>query len=171
MAKLKPGRIYRIPKKRLYTRREYISSLPNPKITIFDMGDAAGRDRFEYAVSLYAKELAQITHNALEAGRVAANRYIAKRAGRSGFYMKFRIYPHVVLRENKMATGAGADRVSDGMRRAFGKPVGLAAVVKKGQKIITIYTTEGHIENAKEALRRAAMKFPMPCGVLVEKVK
>ncbi|WP_456474424.1 50S ribosomal protein L16 [Candidatus Pyrohabitans sp.] len=171
MAKLKPGKIYRIPKKRLYTRREYMDGTPNPKITIFDMGDVSNPERFEYQLSLYAKEPGQITHNALEASRIAANRYITKRAGRSGFYMKFRVYPHVVLRENKMATGAGADRVSDGMRRAFGKPVGLAALVKEGQKVITLRTTENYVEDAKEALRRAAMKLPMPCGIAVEKLK
>ncbi|WP_457554627.1 50S ribosomal protein L16 [Candidatus Pyrohabitans sp.] len=169
MAKLKPGKIYRIPKKRLYTRKEYIDSIPNPKITIFDMGDVSNPERFEVQLSLIAKETAQVTHNALEASRIAANRYITKRAGKSGFYMKFRVYPHVVLRENKMATGAGADRVSDGMRRAFGKPVGLAAVVREGQRIITLRTSPNHFSDAREALRRAAMKLPMPCGIVVEK--
>ncbi len=171
MAKMKPGRVYRIPKNRLYTRREYIDGIPNPKITIFDMGDLSNPDRFEISVSLYPKEDVQITHNALEAARVAANRYITKIAGRTGYYMKFRVYPHVVLRENKMATGAGADRVSDGMRKAFGKPVGLAAVVKKGQPIITIKVNRQHFAAAKEALRRAGMKIPCSFGISIDKGK
>ena len=33
-----------------------------------------------------------------------------------------------------MATGAGADRVQDGMRKAFGKPVSSVALVNANQK-------------------------------------
>jgi len=169
MAKTKPGKIYRIPKKRLFTRKEYMDGVPNPKITIFDMGDVSNPDRFEISLSLYPKEDVQITHNALEAARIAANRYITKVTGRTGFYMKFRVFPHVVLRENKQATGAGADRVSDGMRRAFGKNVGLAALVKKNQKIVTLSVNRNHYQAAREALRRAGMKIPSPFGISIDK--
>ncbi len=144
---------------------------PAPKITIFDMGDVKNPDRFALELSLYAKESGQITHNALEASRIAANRYLVNRAGRYGFYMKARLFPHEILRENKQATGAGADRVSDGMRRAFGKPVSLAAKVQKGQKIITVKVDPQHFQTAKDALKRAAAKLPMPCGISIDKGK
>jgi large subunit ribosomal protein L10e len=165
----RPARVYRIPKNRLYTRKEYMDGTPQPKITIFDMGALDSWDKFQVQVSLVAKETAQITHNALEASRIAANKYLHKMAGRNNYYMKFRLYPHIVLRENKQATGAGADRVSEGMRRAFGKPIGLAAKAKKGQPIITVRINPQHFQVAKEALRRAAAKLPMPCRVVVEK--
>jgi large subunit ribosomal protein L10e len=168
---LKPAKIYRTPKKRLYTRKEYMDGTPASKITIFDMGALDAWDKFPVEVSVIAKETAQITHNALEASRIAANRYMQKRAGRANYYLKFRVYPHVVLRENKQATGAGADRVSEGMRRAFGKAVSLGARVDKGQKIISVRTTPNHYFTAREALRRAAAKMPMPCGILVDRGK
>ena len=51
----------------------------------------------------------------------------------SGICFESHTYPHHVLRENKQATGAGADRVSQGMRCAFGKNVGTAARVKRAK--------------------------------------
>lgn len=68
-----------------------------------------------------------------------------------------------------MAVGAGADRVQDGMRKAFGKPVSLEAIVKKNQKVATIRTNKRNFKDAKEALRRAAMKLPAPCKIVVDK--
>ena len=44
-------------------------------------------------------------------------------------------YPHQILRENKQATGAGADRVSQGMRLSFGKNVGTAAEFKGDRQL------------------------------------
>ena len=68
-----------------------------------------------------------------------------------------------MLRENKQATGAGADRVSQGMRCAFGKTVGTAARLKRNQTILSIQTTPEFYLVAKDALRKASMKFPSPC--------
>ncbi|MFQ5815546.1 MAG: 50S ribosomal protein L16 [Candidatus Hydrothermarchaeaceae archaeon] len=168
MAK-KPGSIYRSPKNRSYTRKEYMGGIPISKITIFDMGDVANSSRFPVELSLRAKEHGQMTHNAMEAARIAANRYLSHSVGRSGFHLKFKLYPHEVLRENKQATGAGADRVSDGMRRAFGKAVSLGAKANKGQEIITVRVNPQHYSVAKDALRRAASKLPMPYSITIEK--
>jgi large subunit ribosomal protein L10e len=85
--------------------------------------------------------------------------------------MKIRCYPHNVLRENKLATGAGADRVSSGMRAAFGKAVGTAARVHPGQAIITLKVPLSAVPAAKEALWSASLKLPTPCYVVVEKGK
>ncbi|ADP76929.1 LSU ribosomal protein L10AE [Methanothermus fervidus DSM 2088] len=152
---------------RPYTRKEYIKRIPAPKIRQFDMGDPNGD--FELSLSLVVKRPAQISHNALEAARVAANRYIQRKAGRTGYHLKIRVYPHHIVRENPMAVGAGADRVQDGMRKAFGKPVSLEAIVKKNQKVATIRTNKRNFKDAKEALRRAAMKLPAPCKIVVDK--
>ena len=40
---------------------------------------------------------------ALESARVTANRYIQTHAGRDGYHLKIRTYPHHVLRHNKIA--------------------------------------------------------------------
>ena len=61
------------------------------------------------------------------------------------------------------ATGAGADRVSQGMRCAFGKNVGTAARVKRGQRFISIKCHPKDYLVAKDALRKAGMKVPSSC--------
>ncbi|ADC65084.1 ribosomal protein L10.e [Ferroglobus placidus DSM 10642] len=162
----KPARMWR-RLERPYTRKEYIDGVPGPRIRQFDMGNKTAS--FPVMVTLVAEEAVQIRDIALEAARVAANKYITKMAGSSNYYLKVRIYPHHVLREHKMAVGAGADRISQGMRKAFGKPVGLAAQVEPGTKIMSIWTKPEFFEAAKEALKRASQKLPTPTRIVVEK--
>jgi hypothetical protein len=38
-------------------------------------------------------------HTALEAARITANRHLVADAGKMGFYMKLRVYPHELLRK------------------------------------------------------------------------
>ena len=162
----KPARMWR-RLERPYTRTEYIDGAPGTRVRMFDMGNKSAD--FPVMVTLVAKEAVQIRENALEAARVVANKYVSRRAGASNYKLKLRIYPHHILREHKMAVGAGADRISQGMRAAFGKPVGRAARVKHGTKIMSVWVKPEHFEIAKEALRRAAMKMPTPTKIVVEK--
>jgi large subunit ribosomal protein L10e len=152
---------------RAYSRREYIRKIPNNRIVQYDMGNLS--EDFPVRVSLAVKKPAQIRHNALEAARIASNRYMQRSAGRLGYHLKLRVYPHQIVRENPMATGAGADRVQSGMRNAFGKPISVEAIVKKNQRIITIDCNAKNFEEAKVALKRAGMKMPVPCKIVVDK--
>ncbi len=165
----KPGRMYRNITQRSYTRREYMGGIPGSKIVTFDMGNP--REEFPVKLSLIAKEACQIRHNALEAARIAANKVLLSSVGQTNYYLKIRVYPHEVLRENKQATGAGADRVSQGMRQAFGKAVGTAARVKAGQKIMTLSVNPTHFQQAKKSLMSAGYKLPTPVRIEVEKGK
>ncbi|MDK2789868.1 MAG: large subunit ribosomal protein L10e [Methanothermococcus sp.] len=164
---LRPGRCYRSTDKQAYTRKEYVRGVPQPKVVHYIMGNLSYD--FPVEVHLVSKNDVQIRHNALESARIAGNKYILSKCGRTGYKFQIRVYPHQILRENKMAAGAGADRISDGMRLAFGKPVGTAARVKKGQKIITIYVNPDKVQDAKEALRRSAMKLPTACKIEIGK--
>jgi large subunit ribosomal protein L10e len=168
MAK-KPGKIYRAINKRSFTRKEYLGGIPGSLIVSYDMGNSKGD--FEVQVSLAVKEDVQITHNALEAARITTNRYLSKMLGNVGYYFKIRVHPHQILRENKMASGAGADRISQGMSLSFGKSVSRAARVKKGQRVFTIHTSKSGFPVAKDALRRARMKIPCGSTIIVEKGK
>lgn len=150
-----------------YVRREYMGGVLGSQITIFDMGNLSRE--FPVSLALVAKEACQIRHNALEAARIFANRYLVKEVGRKNFYLKIRVYPHHVLRENKLAVGAGADRVSSGMRHAFGRAVGTTARVKSGQKVISVGVEEQNVEYAKDALKRASYKLPTPCRIAIDK--
>ena len=148
-------------------RVNYVRGVPKPKIHTFQVGDS--KTEFAFEVRLIADEAVQITHRALEASRIAATKTLGTAAGAS-FFMKVFPYPHHVLRENPMATGAGADRFQEGMSRAFGKPIGTEARVRVGKKIIEIKVNEDRIDLAKEALRRAKMKLPCLTSTIVEKV-
>ena len=160
--------MYRRIRGQAYTRRKYMGGVPGNRIVQFDIGDA--RTKFPIAVHLVAEEKCQIRHIALEAARISANRHIAKLAG-TGYHLKIRVYPHNVLRENKIAVGAGADRISQGMRGAFGSPVGTAARIKIGQRVMTIETTDANLLHAKEALRKGGSKLPTPWHIEIETAK
>lgn len=162
----KPAKMYRNLAKKAYTRREYMGGVPGSLITHYDMGDRTGD--FPVELSLVAEEACQIRHTALEAARISINRQLVLRVGRANYYLKLRTYPHHVLRENKQATGAGADRVSEGMRRSFGKAVGTAARVQPGQKIFSVWVNPQHVEKAKIALQRGVYKLPTPARIVEE---
>ncbi len=156
----KPGKMYRNISKKAYTRREYMGGIPGSKIVQFDMGNLS--QEFPVEMNLIVKESCQIRHTALEAARISINRRLLKEVGRMNFHLKLRVFPHHVLRENKQATGAGADRVSEGMRLAFGKAVGTAARVASGQIIFTTFTTPQYIDKVKVALKSGGHKLPSP---------
>ena len=159
---------YRAVKGQSYTRKEFVKGFPPPKINKFTMGDT--KAKFEYEARLIALEKAQIRHNALEAARIATNRVLMDKLV-NNYLMRVLPYPHTILRENKMIFGAHADRLQDGMRRSFGKPIGTAARVKPNQAIITINVNTDGVETAKEALKRGSVKLPIPCRITIEKMQ
>jgi large subunit ribosomal protein L10e len=59
-----------------------------------------------------------------------------------------------------MATGAGADRFSEGMRRSFGKPIGQAARVRAKQNIFMIRVPANSELIVKKAFSRTSKKLP-----------
>lgn len=158
--------MYRKITQQAYTRREYIGGVPGLRITQFELGNK--NEDFEAVIHLVAQERCQIRHTALESSRIAANRVLVRNCGALGYHLKVRVYPHHVLRHNKQAAGAGADRISSGMRQSFGKPVSTAARVEAGQPIFTVRTQWGFLDDVKEAFRRAKMKLPTPCSIEIE---
>jgi len=143
-------------------RRSYAKGVPGIRIHQFEVGNRLEKDKFELEMSLISKDHVQIKHNALEAARIAVVKTMSK--GGADYFLKVRVYPHHILRENPMATGAGADRFQEGMRRSYGKPIARAARVKRGQKVLSVRVNRVKVDVAKNALRKASMKFPMKCG-------
>jgi len=139
-----------------YVRREYIAGKPQLKIARFSSGSSG--NNYDYKIELIATEKLQVRHNALEAARLAANKRMAQ-AGDTSFFSMLRVYPHVLLRENKMIATAGADRLQEGMRRAFGKSTGLAARIRPNQVIFEAYITAPNLDLAQDAFRMAASKL------------
>jgi large subunit ribosomal protein L10e len=158
------GANYRAGKGQVFTRKEYIKGKPQIKIAKFQGGKKA---IYEYCVQLLSNEKIQIRHMAIESCRLAANKTLEKTTGEQGYYSKLRIYPHNLLRENKQIATAGADRISEGMRRAWGKAVSLGARVRQGQCIMELYVNAPHVEAAKKALKGASVKLPATPTIIV----
>ena len=162
MAKIRKGVAYR-KLERPYTRKSkykslsYVRSIPTSKVVRYDMGDLV--KKFPHRVSLLSKADIQIRHNAIESARVACVRILEAKLGKGGFRFQIRMYPHHILRENPLAAGAGADRMSTGMQRSFGKCIGVAAQVHKGKDILVIDVEKQNLDVAKAALKSAGHKF------------
>ncbi len=163
MVKLRKFSAYRILK-RPYTRiskykkKSFIKTTPNVKVVRFKTGNL--KKKFPYSLHLVSKQELQIRDNALESARQTANRVLELTLGTGGYFMQLRPYPHHILRENPLAAGAGADRFSTGMQKSFGKPVGSAAIIKKGQKVVSVSVNKQQLELAKKALTRFKKKVP-----------
>jgi large subunit ribosomal protein L10e len=162
------GKNYRIPSGMPLTSKVFAPGAPNPKIARFSTGQAS--PDYDYMLQLVSTEKVQIRHNALEAARVAANKKLAP-IGETAYFLKVKVYPHVILRENKMIATAGADRLQEGMRKAWGKPIGLAARVTPKDVILELSVKKENLQKAREALRNAASKLPMPTEVKVVELR
>jgi large subunit ribosomal protein L10e len=140
-----------------------------PKVVKWVMGNP--KVEADVELRLVALEKAQIRHNALEAARVMVHKNLSSAIGESNYVFIIKRYPHHVLREHKFMAFAGADRLQEGMRHAFGKPVGLAARVYPGYDILVVRTKKQYAEKAKEILKIAASKMPIPCRIEIKELK
>mmetsp|Transcript_48643 Transcript_48643/g.122403 ORF Transcript_48643/g.122403 Transcript_48643/m.122403 type:complete len:210 (+) Transcript_48643:142-771(+) len=157
----RPARCYRVCKGKPYVKSRFCRGVPDAKIKIYDLGrKKAHVDDFPLCIHLISLEKEQLSSEALEAARIACNKYITKKGGKESFHLRIRVHPWHVLRINKMLSCAGADRLQTGMRNAFGKPNGLVARVDIGQILLSVRSRHNVKPHVLEALRRAKYKFP-----------
>ena len=171
---LRPGHCYRnlgLRHDRAYTRvaitvprKNFIGATPGLRTRQFNMGNPT--KKYTHLVNLIMEESCQIRDNAIESARLIINRFMIKRIGKDDYFMRIRLYPHQILRENKQAQGAHADRIQKGMSHPFGRPIGRAIRVHAGGVLLSVLVNKDHIELAKEGLLRA--KARMPCTVHVK---
>jgi large subunit ribosomal protein L10e len=159
------ARNFRNPDRMAYTRRKFMGGIPGSKIVKFTMGNTG--KRFPMRVELINLMHGQIRNNSLESARIAANRQLELQLGHDLYAMKVVPFPHIVLREHKRVNVAQADRFQEGMKRPYGKPTGTAARVKRGEPLIVIEVEQEGVEVAREALKRAMDKFPVPSRIFV----
>lgn len=158
----------RISKKR---SKSYIKSVPPQKIVKFSMGKEKiySDGKFPILLTVVSEENCQIRHNALEACRQYVNKKIDKELSGQYFFKIFP-FPHHVQRENKMLTGAGADRMSDGMARSFGKTMGKAAIVKPGSRIFLVaVSTPKAASFARKTIKQVKSKLPCKIRIIEER--
>ena len=169
---LRPAKCYRKlerPNTRVSTkkpRRSYVKGVPGLRIHRFEAGES--KKQFDTRILLSARKAVQIRHNALEAARIAAHKALTKHVGEGNYFLKVLVYPHHVLRENPLATGAGADRFQTGMRKSFGRPISSAARVREKQNILEIRVNKEHLPGSRKAMKVASAKLPTPCSITLD---
>eukprot|EP00553_Chaetoceros_curvisetus_P004597 CAMPEP_0204618666 /NCGR_PEP_ID=MMETSP0717-20131115/5237_1 /ASSEMBLY_ACC=CAM_ASM_000666 /TAXON_ID=230516 /ORGANISM="Chaetoceros curvisetus" /LENGTH=217 /DNA_ID=CAMNT_0051632455 /DNA_START=74 /DNA_END=727 /DNA_ORIENTATION=+ len=156
----RPARCYRYQKNKPYIKSRYCRGVPESKIRIYDVGNkSAAVDLFPFVAHLVCDEKQQISSEALEACRVAINKYLGKHVGKENYHIRMRAHPFHVLRANKMLSCAGADRLSSGMRHSYGKPIGVSARVDIGQVLLSVRAKDQYEKFVIEAIRRGKFKF------------
>jgi large subunit ribosomal protein L10e len=150
--------------------KSYIKTVPQQKIVKFSMGRGSLYDegKLPHELTLICAEKVQVRHNALEACRQFINKSLEKEL--SGQYL-FRVipFPHHIQRENKMLTGAGADRMQTGMGLSYGKAMGKSAIMKAGKGIFFIaVANEKGVEVARKTLKQVKPKLPCKTKILYE---
>lgn len=143
-------------------RKAFIKVVPPQKIVKFSMGNQQGFDagKMPYRLTVICTENVQIRHNALEACRQFINKTLEEKY-LGQYFFKVIPYPHHIQRENKMITGAGADRMQTGMQLSFGKSAGKAAILKPGSSIFFIAAqNEKIIREARHLVAQAKPKLP-----------
>lgn len=166
---VRPGRTMRTIE-RPYTRtsksvprKSYVVGVPFPKTHQFEMGTRTGN--FDTILYATARDGVQIRDAALEAARIVATKFLESKLGTVNYFMKLLVYPHQVIREKPIATGAGADRYSQGMARAFGTPVTTAVQTSPGQRLLELRVSKSHLEMAKAAIKKFGLKISTPVRV------
>merc|ERR1712168_1600449 len=113
----RPASCYRVTKGKPYVKSRFNRGVPDAKIQIFDVGARkADVSLFPQVAHLISDEKQQVCSEALEACRIAGNKYLSTNIGKENFHMRIRLHPYHVLRINKMLSCAGADRLQTGMR-------------------------------------------------------
>jgi len=137
---------------------------PNLKLTKFEMGET--NKQFDTVLHLNVTKSMNIRHNSLESARTTGNRLLEKNLAK-GYHLRLRVFPFHILRENPLASGAGADRMSKGMQKAYGKSISCAARVKEGQTIMDLSISQNNLKLGRLALERASKKLPCHCKIVL----
>ena len=174
MASLRKAGAYSKKYARPFTRnskkrsKSYIKTIPNSRIVKFKMGNLKEYKNGEFSriLTVRSKEKVQLRDNSIEATRQFLNRFIPEKVNKN-FYLEVKVYPHHILRENKMLTGAGADRMQTGMARSFGKSMGRAALVKENQVLLIVgVDSEKQEIEARKLIN--SVKSRLPCKISIE---
>jgi large subunit ribosomal protein L10e len=178
MPSLRKAAAYSKANRRPYTRisknrgKAYVKVNPHNKIVKYHGGEQndyiAGKHKF--AVSVVVQESVQIRDVSLEASRQLITKHMDNNA-LGQYYIAIKVFPHHLIRENKAAAGAGADRLSSGMSHSFGSVIGRSAKVKPGQTIFFVScTTEKVAKIARDAMKKVKSKIPAKMKITFEEI-
>ncbi|MGC8669587.1 MAG: 50S ribosomal protein L16 [Candidatus Micrarchaeia archaeon] len=148
-------------------KKNYVKALPHTSLLIFKMGV---EKPYDLEMKLESQQNIQLRSNALEAARLLVNKQLESQLP-GNYLLRVLVYPHNVIREHKMATGAGADRISQGMSLSFGRPISVAARIRKNQTVFSLKVNAANRKFAVEALKKASLKLSGAYKVRVYELK
>jgi large subunit ribosomal protein L10e len=151
--------------------KAYVKTVPPSKIIKFNMGNLelyeAGK--LPYVLTLVNTEkIVQVRQNALEASRQFINKKLDEELG-GQYFFKIIPFTHHIQRENKMLSGAGADRMQKGMQLSFGKTIAKAAILRKNDRVISIaVATPKAVSYVRHILKQVRSKLPCKTKIIYE---
>ena len=155
-------------------KKSFIKTVPQQRIVKFTMGkeNLFNQGKLPHVLTVICNEPhVQMRHNALEACRQYINKQIDKKL--AGQYM-FKVvpFPHHIQRENRMLTGAGADRMQTGMQLSFGKATNRAAILKQNTKLfIVAVPKEKDAAFARSIIKKVNAKIPCKIKILYKNLE
>ncbi len=154
-------------------KRAYVKTVPPSKIVKFNMGNLKFSEagKLPYVLTLVTTEPIQIRQNALEACRQFINKKLDEELG--GVYF-FRVIPftHHIQRENKMLTGAGAEKKKKGMQLSFGRTIAKAAILRKNGGIMSVaVATPKAVSYVRHIMKQIKSKLPCKTKIDFKEVK
>jgi large subunit ribosomal protein L10e len=150
--------------------RSYVKAVPPAKIVKFSMGNLklyeAGK--LPHVLTLVTTEPVQIRQNAFEACRQFINKKLDEELGLQ-YYLRIVPFAHHIQRENKMLTGAGADRTQKGMQLSFGRTIAKAAILRKNEPIMfAAVTTPKAASFVRHTMKQIKSKLPCKTKIAYE---
>lgn len=170
MAKIRRNKTTRTLK-RAYTRiarkvasKAFIKKVPVSRVHRYEYGGLKGEKECMRIV-LYVREPCVIRTNSIEAARKVIaglfNKIFVSEKDKA-YYIKILRFAHHIIREHIFASGAGADRISQGMSHSFGKPAFVAIRFKsKNQPLLAVWVsgTPAQEEKVVDALDHVRKKI------------
>lgn len=151
-------------------RKAYIKTVPPAIVTKFSMGKD-DQNKLKHRITLVSCEKVQLRQNAIESCRQYIHKELEEKFLGQYFFRIFP-YPHHIQRENRMLTGAGADRMSTGMQLSFGVSMNKAAILKPESRIFLIAVpNEKAVIFVREILNKIKSKLPGRTKVNYELIK
>ncbi len=175
MATLRKARAYSkkhtVPYTRISKRKEkaYVKTVPPSKIVKFSMGNLKFFEdgKYPHILTLITDEPIQIRQNALEACRQFINKKLDEEIGQ--YFFRIIPYAHHIQRENKMLTGAGADRTQKGMQLSFGRTIAKAAILRKNGRIMSVaVATPKAVSQVRHFFKQVRSKLPCKTRITYE---
>jgi len=149
----------------------YAKVVPPAKVAKFHMGNLKGFEsgKLPHLLTLVTDHNVQIRQNAFEACRQFIDRKLNDEMGNQQYYFKIIPYSHHIQRENKMLTGAGADRTQKGMQLSFGRAIAKAAILRKGEGIMSVaVSTPKACSFVRKIFKQIKAKLPCKTRIIYE---